>query len=82
MLRKYLHVICKAMWKLKKNPTYGRQSISRPMKLVAPMTKEGGPRITKNPIFSKNGKNQQKNKNSETSRNMTKLAIHPSTRGL
>ena len=32
-----------------KNPAYGRQSISRPMRIVAPMPQEGGPR-----------KNQQK----------------------
>ena len=42
----------------------------------------GGPRIPKNPIFLKNGKNHQKLKNSKTSRDMPKLAIHPSTRGL
>ena len=38
------------------NPAYGRQSISRPMRIVAPMPLEGGPRIPKNPIFLKNGK--------------------------
>ena len=27
-----------------KNPAYGRQSISRPMRIVAPMPQEGGPR--------------------------------------
>ena len=37
---------------------------------------------TPNPIFLKNGKNHQKHKNSKTFRNMTKLAIHPLTRGL
>ena len=30
----------------------------------------------------RNGKNHQKSKKSDTSRNMTKLAIHLSTRGL
>ena len=30
-----------------KNPAYGRQSISRPMRIVAPMPKEGGPRQKK-----------------------------------
>ena len=40
-----------------KNPAYGRQSISRPMRIVAPMPQEGGPRIPQNPIFLKNGKN-------------------------
>ena len=43
-----------------KNPAYGRQSLSRPMRIVAPMPQEGGPRIPKNPIFLKNGKNHQK----------------------
>jgi hypothetical protein len=28
----------------KKNPAYGRQTISRPMRIVAPMPSEGGPR--------------------------------------
>ena len=65
-----------------KNPTYWRQSISRPMQIVAPMPLEGEPRTPENPIFLKNGKNNQKRNNSETSRNMTKLAIRPSTRGL
>ena len=116
-----------------KNPAYGRQSISRPMRIVAPMPQEGGPRIPqnhiflkngknhpkrkklrnvqkyakicdtpfdqrslihreawfpggpripKNPIFLKNGKNHPKRKNSKTSRDMPKLAIRPSTRGL
>ena len=31
----------------KKNSAYGRQSISRPMRLVAPMPQEGGPRQNK-----------------------------------
>ena len=35
----------------KKNPAYGRQSISRPMRIIAPMPQEGGPRIPKNPII-------------------------------
>ena len=35
----------------RKNPAYGRQSISRPMRIIAPMPKEGGPRIPKNPII-------------------------------
>ena len=119
--------------RFKKNPTYGRRSISRPMRIVAPMPKEGGPRIpqnpiffekrkkssktqklknvlkyakisdtpfdqrslihweawfpggtriSKNPIFLKNGKNHPKRKNSKTSRDMPKLAIRPSTWGL
>ena len=42
----------------------------------------GGPRISKNQIFLKNGINHQKRKTSKTSRDMPKLAIHPSTRGL
>ena len=36
------------------------------MRIVAPMPQEGGPRIPKNPIFLKNGKNHQKRKNSES----------------
>ena len=64
------------------NPAYGRQSISRPMRIVAQMPQEGGPRIPQNPIFLKNGKNHPKRKNSKMSRNMPKLAIHPLTRGL
>ena len=36
---------------MKKNPTYGIQSISQPMLIVAPMPKEGGRRKPKNPIF-------------------------------
>ena len=39
-----------------KNPVYGRQSISRPMQIVAPMPKEGGPRIPQNQIFGKTEK--------------------------
>ena len=39
-----------------KNPAYGRQSNSRPMWIVAPMPKEGGPRIPKNQIFLKTEK--------------------------
>ena len=66
----------------RKNPAYGRQSISRPMRIVAPMPQEGGPRIPQNPNFLKNGKNHQKRKNSKTSRNMPILATRPSTRGL
>ena len=42
----------------------------------------GWTKNTKKPDFLKNGKNHQKCKNLETSRNMTKLAIHPLTRGL
>ena len=58
-----------------KNPAYGRQSISRPMRIIAPIPQKGGPRIPKNPIFLKNGKIYPKRK--KTSRNMPKLAIHP-----
>ena len=42
----------------------------------------GWTKNTQNPIFFKSGKNHKKRKNSETSRNMTKLAIQPLTRGL
>ena len=65
-----------------KNPAYGRQSISRPMRIVARMPYKGGTRIPQNPIFFNNGKNHPKRKNSKTSRKMPKLAICPSTRGL
>ena len=41
---------------IKKNPAYGRQSISQPMRIVAPMPQEGGPRIHQNPIFLKTEK--------------------------
>ena len=65
-----------------KNPAYGRQSISRPMRIVAPIPQQGGPRIPENPIFLKNGKNHPKRKNSKRPRDMPILAIYPSTRGL
>ena len=42
----------------------------------------GGPKLPKNQIFLKNGKNHPKRKNSKASRDMPKLAIRPSTRGL
>ena len=42
----------------------------------------GWTKNTQKPDFLKNGKKSPKRKNSETSRNMTKLAIRPSTRGL
>ena len=42
----------------------------------------GGPRIPQNPNCLKNGKSPPKSKNSKTSKNMPKLAICPSTRGL
>ena len=42
----------------------------------------GWTKNTQKPDFFENGKNHQKHKNSETSRNMTKSAIRPLTRGL
>ena len=45
-------------------------------------TTVGWTKNTKNPISLKNGKNHPKRKNSKTSRDMPKLAIYPSTRGL
>ena len=42
----------------------------------------GWAKNTQKPDFFLNGKNHQKRKNSEMSRNMTKLVIRPSTRGL
>ena len=64
-----------------KNPAYGRQSISQPMQIVAPIPQKGGQRIPKNPFFEKRIKSSktQKLKKSE---NMPKLAIRPLTRGL
>ena len=40
----------------KKNSAYGRQSISRPMRIVAPIPQQGRPRIPKNTNFFLNGK--------------------------
>ena len=34
-----------------KNPAYGRQSISRPMRIVAPIPQKGGPRMPKKTFF-------------------------------
>ena len=34
-----------------KNPAYGRQRISRPMRIVAPLPQLGGPRIPGKPFF-------------------------------
>ena len=45
-----------------KNPAYGRQRISRPMRIVAPIPQQGGPRIHKNQKKIKNGKNNPKRK--------------------
>ena len=42
----------------------------------------GWTKNTQKTLFLKNGKNHQNFKNSETSSNMTILAIRPSTRGL
>ena len=39
---------------------YGRQSISRPMRIVAPMPQEGGPRILKKPDFLEKQKKSPK----------------------
>ena len=68
--------------RVKKNPAYGRKSISRPMRIVAPIPRQGGPSTPKNHFFLKNGKNHSKRKNSKMSRDMPKLAIYPLTRGL
>ena len=45
-------------------------------------TREGWTKNTPKPVFLKNGQNYLKRKNSKTSRNTPKFAIHPSTRGL
>ena len=60
-----------------KNPAYGRQSISRPMRIIAPIPQLGGPRIAKNPHFLKDGINHPKRKNSKKSRNMPKIRNMP-----
>ena len=44
----------------KKNPAYGRQSISRPMRIVAPIPQQGGPRIPNTKKKFKNGKKSSK----------------------
>ena len=49
-----------------KNPAYGRQSISRPMRIVARIPQYGRPRIPQNAIFLKNGKNHPKRINSKS----------------
>ena len=45
-------------------------------------TTVGWTKNTQKPEKNKNGKNYPKQKNSKTSRDMQKLAIYPSTRGL
>ena len=45
-------------------------------------TTVGWTKNTQNPILLKNGKNHPKRKNSKKSRDMPKLALYPSTRGL
>ena len=56
--------------------------MSRPMRIVAQIRQQGGPRIHKNQKKIKNGKNNPKRKNSKMSKDMPKLAIYPLTRGL
>ena len=53
-----------------KNPAYGRQSISRPMRIVAPMPQEGGPRIPQNQIFF-----EKQKKSSKTQKTQKRLEI-------
>ena len=60
-----------------KNPAYGRQSISRPMRIVAPMPQEGGPRIPKNPIFFQKRKKSSKTKNSKNVQKYAKISNTP-----
>ena len=57
-----------------KNPAYGRQSISRPMRIEAQIPQQGGPRIPKNPNFLKNGKNYPKCKNSKNVQRYAKIS--------
>ena len=59
------------------NPGYGRQSISRLMRIVAPIPQYGGPRIPHNPIFLKNRKNHQKHKNSKNLQKYDKISDTP-----
>ena len=56
-----------------KNPTYRRQSISQPMRIVAPIPWQGGPRRPQNKNFLKNKKNHPKHENSKRSKNKPKL---------
>ena len=67
------------------HPTSGsgsKNTFKRRMRIVAPIPEQGGPRIPQNPNFLKNGKNHPKCKNSKKSRDMPKLLMYPSTRGL
>ena len=73
---------CKKVYTVYKNLAYGRQSVSRPMRIAAPIPQYGGPRIPQKPDFFEKQKNHSKRKNSKTSRDMPKLAICLLTRGL
>ena len=66
----------------KKNPAYGRQSISWLMRIEAPIPQYGGQKIPQNPNLLKSGKNLIKRNISKMFRNMPKLAISPLSRGL
>ena len=66
-----LKKICKFLAALNKNTAYGRQSISRPMRIVVLMPQEGGPIIPKNLIFLKNG--EKKTPKMQKIRNVLKI---------
>ena len=44
-LKKWTKPVNNRSTTVKKNPAYGRQSISRPMRIVAPIPQQGGPRM-------------------------------------
>ena len=81
ILKPSKHINGKTVKMKKKNPAYGRQSISTDADSSTDTT-VGLTKNTPKPIFLKNGKNHPKCKKSKTSRNMPKLAIRPLTRGL
>ena len=62
--------------KLKK-PSYGRESISRPMPIVAPIPQQGGPRIPKNPNCLKNRKKSQKTQKLKNVQKYAKISDTP-----
>ena len=65
-----------------KNPAYGRKKHLLTDADNSTDTTVGLTKNTPKPIFFEKRKNHQKRKNSKMSRDMPKLAIYPSTRGL
>ena len=58
----------------RENPAYGRHQISRPMRIVAPMPQQGGPRIHKN---QKELKNRRKKSKTEKLKNVQRYTFQP-----